>query len=78
MFTFTLRNIYEVNGTALHIERCSPVTDNNAIIVVLLQHNEDYFSKLTDENRSKIDRNKSVPKTFDQISSVMIGGNCHI
>ena len=64
MFTCTLRNIYEVNGISQYIERCSPVTDNYAIIVALLQHQEDSFSKLTDKNRSKIDNNKSVPNKW--------------
>ena len=63
-FTFTLRIIYDVNGTSLYLERCSPATDNDAIIAVLLQHEEDNFSKLTVKNRLKIDRNKSVPKKW--------------
>ena len=54
-FTFTLRTIYEVNGTARYIERCWPATDNDAILATLLQHNEDNFLKLTAENRTKID-----------------------
>ena len=29
MFTFTLRTIYEVNGTAWYLKRCWPATDNN-------------------------------------------------
>ena len=62
--TFKLCTIYEVNGTAQYIERCSPATDNDAIITALLHHEEDNFSKLTDENRSKIDRNKSIPNKW--------------
>ena len=61
MFTFTLCTIYEINSTARYLKSFSPATDNNAIIATLLQHQEDKFSKLTDENRSKIDRNKSIP-----------------
>ena len=60
MFTFTLRTIYEVNGTARYLKRCWPATDNNAIIVALLQHEEDNFFRLMVKNRSKIDRKKSV------------------
>ena len=56
-----MRIIYDVNGIALYLESFSPAIDNDAIISVLLQHEEDNFSKLTVENRSKIDRNKSVP-----------------
>ena len=63
-FTFTLRTIYYVNGTSLYLEMCSPATYNDAIIAALLQHKEDNFSKLTVENRSKIDRNKSVPNKW--------------
>ena len=63
-FTFTLRNIYNVNGTALYLESCSPATNNDAIIAVLLQNKEDNLSKLTVKNRSKIDRNKSVPNKW--------------
>ena len=59
-FTFTLRTIYEVNGKSQYLESCSPATNNDAIIAALLQHQEDNFSKLTYENRSKIDCNKSV------------------
>ena len=79
MFTFTLRTIYEVSGTARYLERFSPATDNDAIIAALLQHQEDNFLKLTDKNRSKIDCNKSVPKKMvDQLSSGMIGGDFHL
>ena len=60
MFTFTLRNIYEVYGIARYLEIFSPATDNDAIISALLQHQEENFSKVTDKNRSKIDCNKSV------------------
>ena len=42
-FTFTFRTIYEVNGTAGYLERCSPATDNDTIIATLLQHQEDIF-----------------------------------
>ena len=41
-----------------------PCHHNDAIVAALLQHNEDNFSKLTDENRSKIDRNKYVPNKW--------------
>ena len=64
MIKFTLRTIYEVNGTDQYLKKCSPATDNYAIITALLQHPEDNFLKLTDENRSKIDRNKSVPNKW--------------
>ena len=63
-FTFTLRTVYDVNGTALYLERCSPATDNYAIIDALLQHEKDNFSKLTVKNRSKINHNKSVPNKW--------------
>ena len=63
-FTSTLRTIYDVNGTARYLERCSSDTDKDTIVAALLQHQEDNFSKLMDENRSKIDRNKSVPNKW--------------
>ena len=59
-FTFTLRTIYEVNGTARYLERCWPATDNDTIIAALLQYEEGNVLKLTVKNRSKIDRNKYV------------------
>ena len=37
-FTFTLRTIYEVNGTARYIERWWPATDNDAILTLYLIH----------------------------------------
>ena len=61
MFAFILCTIYEVNGTPQYLEKWSPDTKNDAIIAVLLQHQEDNFSKLTDRNRPEIDRNKFVP-----------------
>ena len=64
MFTFTLCTIYEANITAQNLESCWPATNNNAILAALLQHKEDNFSKMTDKNRSEIDRNKSVPKKW--------------
>ena len=64
IFTFTLRTIYEVNGTYQYLERISLATDNDTIITALLHHEKDNFSKLKDENRSKIDRNKSVPNKW--------------
>ena len=63
-----MRIIYEFNSKAKYLKRYSPATDNNAIIALLLQHQEDNFSELTDENRSKIDCNKSVPKKWQIIS----------
>ena len=63
-FTFTLRIIYEVNGTAQYIKRCWPSTNNDAILSVSSQHKEDNFSKLTVKNRSKIDCNKSIPNKW--------------
>ena len=53
MLTFTLRTIYEVNGTAQYLERCWHATNNIAILAALLQHEEDTFLKLTVENRSQ-------------------------
>ena len=71
--------IYEVNGTARYLECCSPATNNSAIITTLLHHQEDNFSKLTDKNRPKIDRNKYVlKKMVDQLSSGTIDSDCHI
>ena len=63
-FTFKFRTIYDVNNTALYLKRFSPATYNNAIIAALLQHEEDNFSKLTVENRSKIDCKESVPNKW--------------
>ena len=63
-FSFTLRTIYDVNGTAIYLKRCWHDTDNDGIISALLQHNEDNFSKLTDENRSRIYCIKSVPNKW--------------
>ena len=37
-FTFTLRTIYEVNGTARYLERCWPATNNDAILNLYLIH----------------------------------------
>ena len=59
-FTFTLRTIYKVNGTARYLKRCLPVTNNGSILAALLHHNEDNFLKLKAKNRTKIDLNKSV------------------
>ena len=64
MFSFTFHTIYGVNGTDQYTERCSPNTDNDAILTTLLHYQEDNFSKLTDKNRSKIDRNKYVPNKW--------------
>ena len=55
-FTFTLWTIYEFNDTDQYLEKCSPATDNGAIIATLLHHEEDKFSKMTVKNGSKIDR----------------------
>ena len=63
-FTFTLRTIYEVNVKSWYLERYSPATDNEAIFAILLHHQEDIFSKLMVENRSKIYRNKSIPNKW--------------
>ena len=52
-FKFTLRTIYEVNGTAWYLERCWPATDNGAILVTLLHHEEELFLKLTVKNISQ-------------------------
>ena len=62
MFTFTLRTIYKVNGTAPYIEMCSPATNKYSIIAVFLQHKEDNFSKLTEKHRSKIDETQILSK----------------
>ena len=35
-FKFTLRAIYEVNGTAQYLKRCWPTTDNDAILALYL------------------------------------------
>ena len=67
-FTFTLRTIYEVNGPSQY------ATDNNTILDALLQHQEDNFSKLTVENGSQKICSKQM---VDQISSEMIGSDCH-
>ena len=37
-FTFTLRTIYEVNGTARYLKRYWPATDNDAIPTLYLIH----------------------------------------
>ena len=74
-FTFTLRTIYKVNGTARYIKRCWPATNNGAILSVLLQHKEEIFLKLTVKNRSQ---QICLEKMIDQISSWMIGRDCHI
>ena len=37
-FTFTLRTIYEVNGTARYLERCWPATNNDTILTIYLIH----------------------------------------
>ena len=37
-FTFTLRTIYEFNGTSRDLERCWPATDNDAILTLYLIH----------------------------------------
>ena len=58
MFTFTLCNIYEVNGTSQYLKMCWPATDNNANLAALLQHEEDNFSKLMVQNKLRIGRNK--------------------
>ena len=63
-FTFKVRTIYEVNGTARYLEMCWPANDNDAILVTLLHLNEDKFSKLTTKNRTEIDLNKSVPNRW--------------
>ena len=63
-FTFTLYTIYEVNGTAQYPEKRWTATDNDTTLAALLQQKEDDFSKLAVKNRSKIDRNKSVPKKW--------------
>ena len=62
MFTFILRTIYKVNGTAWYLEICWTATKNDETLAALLQHEEDKFLKLTAENRLKIDCNKSIPK----------------
>ena len=38
MFTFTLRTIYEVNGTARYLERCWTANDNDKILSLYLIH----------------------------------------
>ena len=43
IFTFTLRTIYEFNGTYQYLERSSLATDNDTIITALLHHEKDYF-----------------------------------
>ena len=60
MFTFTLRAIYEFNGTSQYLEMCWPATNNDVILATLLQHEEDNFTKLMVKNRPKIDCNKYV------------------
>ena len=42
-FTFKVRTIYEFNGTARYLERCWPATENDAILVALLQHEVEFF-----------------------------------
>ena len=37
-FTFKVRTIYEVNGTAWYLESCWPATDNDAILIIYLIH----------------------------------------
>ena len=37
-FTFILRTIYEVNGTARYLESCWPATDNDAILTLYFIH----------------------------------------
>ena len=37
-FTFTLRTIYEVNGTARYLKRCWTATNNDAIFTLYLIH----------------------------------------
>ena len=37
-FTFILRTIYKVNGTARYLERCWPATDNDTILTLYLIH----------------------------------------
>ena len=74
-----MRTIYEVNGTARYIEMCWPATYNDAILAPLLQHKEDEFSKPTVENRFE-NRSQHIrsKKMVDQLSSGMIGGDCHL
>ena len=64
MFTFIFRTIYEVNDTALYLERFLTTTNNNAILAILLHHKEDNFLKLMVKNRSKIDCNKYIPNKW--------------
>ena len=73
--TFILRTIYEVNGTARYFEIFWPATDNNERLALLFQHKEDNFLKLTIKNRSQQIRSE---KMVNQLSSGMIGGDCHL
>ena len=65
-----MRTIYEVNGTARYIEICWPANDNDTILAILLQHEEDTFSKLIAEN---ISQQISYELMVDQLSSGIIG-----
>ena len=74
-FTFKLCNIYEINSTDQYLRSCCPVTNNDSILVLLLQHEDDNFLKLTVENRLQEIRSK---KMVEQLSSGMEGGDCHV
>ena len=78
MFTFTLRTIYEVNGTAWYLKCCWPATYNNAIFAALLQHEEDNLETDGWKQVEKISQQIRSEQMVDQISSGIIGGHCHL
>ena len=50
-----------------------PATDNDTILAVLLQHEEDNFSKLTVENRSQQIRFEQMVDQLSQRCSARLG-----
>ena len=54
-------------------EGFQPATDNDAILTTLLQHDEEYFSKLTVKNRSQQIRSEKMVDQLSQICPARLG-----